>query len=107
MPDSLEVSPVDSEEDCVYDSEDGLEPREGKEDEEEDDDFENQGSSDEDDARQGEQDDESESEDEVALSYENEPRSWKLTGQKRSDEKVAAILLQADNLSSNEDDEEG
>ena len=68
MPDSLEVSPVDSEEDCVYDSEDGLEPREGKEDKEEEDDFENQWSSDKGDARQGEQEDESESEDEVDLS---------------------------------------
>ena len=64
-------------------------------------------SSDEDDARVGEQEDESESEDEVALSYESEPRSWKLIGQKLSDEKVAAILLHADDLSSDEDDAEG
>ena len=70
-------------------------------------DFDNQGSSDEDDARLGKQEDESESEDEVALSYESEPRSWKLIGQKRSDEKVAAILLHADDLSSDKDDAEG
>ena len=70
-------------------------------------DFDNQGSSDEDDARLGKQEDESESEDEVALSYESEPRCWKLTGQKRSDEKVAAILLHADDLSSDKDDAGG
>ena len=94
MPNSPEVSPVDSEEDHVYDSEDGLEPREDKEEEEEeDDDFEDQASSNEDKARLGKNEDKSESEDEVALSYESETRSWKPTGQKRADEQVAAILL--------------
>ena len=72
---SPKLSPVDSEEESVWDSEDGLYER--GEDQDEDEDFEDQGSSDDDEERLEKQENEDESDDDVALAYEKEPRSWR------------------------------
>jgi ribosome biogenesis protein ERB1 len=114
------VSPVDSDEDSsVYDSEnsresDSLNADDANGDESNDDDeFEDQGSSDEDDDRLQQQFDADESDDEIALAYEKKPRSWLNTGKKRSNEATildyskVAESIHADDLSSDEEDEEG
>lgn len=108
------MSPVESDEgSSVYDSEDGLErdDDDGVEEGDEDD-FEDQGSSDEDEDRLEQQGNEGESDDEAELSFENSPRSWATVGKKRpkdaggTDPKVAEFV-HADDLSSDDDDEEG
>jgi len=125
------MSPIDSEDDdeegsSVYDSEDGLhyEEDEAHEDDEVDDEFEDQGSSDEDEDILERQNNEDESDDEgIALTYENKPRSWQgAAGSKRSsssksskeeeteqllDGEKVAEYVHTDDLSSDDDDEEG
>lgn len=136
---SPEMAPVDSDgsdESSVYDSEDGLhygydndgdDNNDNKDDESEgEDEFEDQGSSDEDENILERQQGEDESDDEdIALSYENQPRSWQqqqpsMAGTKRSksekganettkDDSNAAVsqYIHTDDLSSDDDDEDG
>jgi ribosome biogenesis protein ERB1 len=124
--DSPALSRVDSEEDesgedeeSVYDSEDGLVAADAASDDDEDDDFEDQGSSDEEDDRLEDQANADESEDEdVAIRYENEPRTWKKKASpaaKRgasgkaappTDEKPAK-WMHTDDWSSDDDDPDG
>jgi ribosome biogenesis protein ERB1 len=120
-------SPVDSDDgSTVYDSEDGLD-KEGPDDYNDDEEqekgdtdgeesFEDQGSSDEDEDRLESQDNEEESDDEIALTYENTPRSWTTVGKKRatdrksestSSDPKAAAFVHTDDFSSDDDDEEG
>ena len=122
------LSPVDSEEeeDSVYDSEDGLHHEDANDDsdddddDDEEDDFEDQGSSDDDDERLEEQEKEAESDEDVALAYEKEPRSWKASAaSKRGREgkgkpsakatgtEKSATWMHTDDWSSDEDDPEG
>ena len=133
---SPELSPVDSAEEeesdgsgSVYDSEDdGAYYHHANDDD--DDDFEDQGSSDDDEDRLERQRLEEDSdEDDIAISYEKVPRSWKIEVQRNSSTKrraagsdddkkpaanaaasipsAAAKLMHTDDLSSDDDDEEG
>jgi ribosome biogenesis protein ERB1 len=120
---SAAATPVDSDDDSsVYDSEDRLEPdsdddigNDSKLSEEKgsEDDFEDQGSSDDDDNRFQKQINSDESDDDILLAYEDQPRFWSMDGKKRFadgssrvDPKVAQ-LVHADDLSSDEEDEDG
>jgi ribosome biogenesis protein ERB1 len=123
------AEPVDSDEgSSVYDSEDGVEyDDDGSGDDDVDDDnennsntdeeevdFEDQGSSDEDEDRLNQQTNQEESDDEIALSYENKPRSWKSSGTKRRsndetkiDSKAVASFVHTDDFSSDDEDDDG
>ena len=104
----LEESSGDDD-DSVYDSEDGLHYANAEESEDE---FEDQGSSDEDEDRLEKQRNDDDSDDEIAVNYEKQPRSWSqpVSGAKRltaGEEKKLATWMHADDISSDEDDEEG
>ena len=115
---ALDDEPTDDEEDSVYDSEDGLDNDDdasgsrGEDDGE--DDFEDQGSSDEDDDLLEKQQNTDESDDEIAINYEKEPRSWRISVSDRPykrdaarDEKKTADWMHTDDVSSDEEDAEG
>ena len=112
---SPELSPVDSsDEESVYDSEDGLNPEEENNSEDEDG-FEDQGSSseeDEDIIHHDDDDDDDSVDDGIAVQYEKTGRSWKNSvGFKRfSDGSIpaaAAPFIHTDDISSDEDDDDG
>jgi ribosome biogenesis protein ERB1 len=128
---SPELSPVDSgedEESSVYDSdaysfednEDGSDDEANDDDDADDDDgFEDQGSSDEDETllEKQERDDEGSDDEDIAVSYEKVPRTWKAPSRKKSapnsgpksaaEETKASEWVHTDDWSSDEDDEEG
>jgi len=136
---SPEMAPVDSDVDgaggddesgSVYDSEDGLHyddnnNNDNENADEDEDDFEDQGSSDEDEEILERQQEEDESDDEdIALSFENQPRSWNhqqssataiatTSGSKRANHNshanagVASQYVHTDDLPSDDDDEDG
>ncbi|GKY98951.1 hypothetical protein MPSEU_000850900 [Mayamaea pseudoterrestris] len=104
--DSDEAEDESEGDDSVYDSDDGPQYNalEDGDDDDDDDDFEDQGSSDEDEDILDKQANEEESDEEVLVSYEQAPRSWKKTATK---DKKAAEWMHTDDLSSDDDDEEG
>ena len=114
----LSANPEDpeNESESVYDSEDigDFVEDSDEEDHHQSDDseegFEDQGSSDDDDALQEKQEDEDESEEEVEMSYEQNPRSWgtlKVSGVKPSAHFQSALLMHTDDMSSDDEDDEG